>query len=770
MNKVVYKFVVVILLMLMSIGFVIPVSSFALREEIEMNASKGDIYNPQTDKLEMSATINADNGLSSSTEGFVQVQKIVNKVKDIKGDIVEGEYNVEFKIRGNNTKEGVETVDPVYVVVVLDASNSMNKQNKWENAKKGVEEFTTQLLKKIPTAQIALVKFAGRSINDNWADAEVGRFFKNEKITDSSIGELKVGGGGATNLGEGLRQAYRLLNNQKLPSDNLNLYNDSDYVKVETDAKKYVVVLSDGIPTLYTLENGKSFASKESNYATRYCKESYDSSVNWANKLKNELSADIITIGYELDKIEWTKDRNKAYELLDEIASRDSFVIKDTYISDIINNFKNVSTKFEVEFNAGSDVLITDNLGSAFNLSKGNTTLNLDKITQSWASLGSFNIAIDKNSLDGWYPTNNGFKVLYKDYKGEEKQILCNDNPLVLWEQERYEYRVNYYFNGVLDNFFTKNLNGLYNSVIYAKDNYLEDLELNEKNKKDNTSYFLDFNNSSNSSNITVTSIVEDNVLNIYYVDTTFDDEKINKGTDVKVIEEENMVVPYIIDYSVDINNIKKGDNLITVITDTLPYTIDVEKSNLNGGVYDKQNKTITWVFDEIIDSFKKEYNLSRKIEYSVIYKDFSNISSTDNNDLINKVEAFTKINDKKTNGVVDSYSIESLIKGKVIVNYVTKDNKKLADSVVISDLVGSKYQTIKKDFNKYSFIRLIGEVNGFVEEGTTEVTYVYDLIETPPHTDINIDGVNNYFKYICIGVLSVIVLFMLKIKAIKKY
>lgn len=978
------KLIKVFCLILMIFSFMVPISSLALSEEqVKASGKKGDIYNPQTNSIGDSAVINAhkyQNGKTYSN-GDVEVKKIVSKTND------EGKYKVEFKIRGKNATEGIESVNPVYVVVVLDASNSMYKQNKWENAKKGVEEFSTQLLKNIPTAQIALVKFAGRSINDNWSDAEVKRFFKNEKITASSIGEIKVNGGGATNLGEGLRQAYRLLNNQKVPSDNSTLYADSNYASVPSNAKKYVVVLSDGVPTLYTLDNGKSFASKESDYAKRYCKYAYASAVNWANKLKDELKADIITIGYELDKIEWTKDRNKAYELLENIASKDSFVIKDTYITDIVNNFKNVTTKIEVEFNAGSDVVITDNLGSAFTLKNGNSTLKLDTITSDWNSLGTFNITIDKDSSKGWYPTNDGFKVTYKDYKGRVKEIVCNDDPEVLWEQAKYEYKVNYYFNNKFDSSFTRILDGVLKSIVYAKDNYLEEvnsLGLKIKNNSDDTNYFLDPNNSSNSSNITISSILDNNILNIYYIDTSFGIEKIDKNTNVKTIKEESLVIPYTIDYSVDINNIRKGDKVTTTIVDTLPYEIDIEKSALNGGIYDKETKTITWNFEETMDEFQEKRKISKKIEYSVVYKDFAEISSSDANGLINIVNGFTKVNDQKTDGVDDSESIEVLIegnvkaiyveegaesnkladdsnlkglvgkdyntsakdifgytlveekfptnskgkfvedeiivkylykknvgsiinsikkeskesvnsindvfdykitvdadikdyignvklkvidtlpykinknksilddrckydgdlqiiceidygeikkddyeinkleerifniheifgfklsfvdigseviinkvssevildsnndikvdsvetsipRGNVIVHYVTKENKKLAESIVINGLVGTDYETIKKDFGKYSFVEVIGDVKGQIQKGTTEVTYVYDLTELPPHTGTNKSNDIYVMKYVLYFVLGLIVLRMIKnlyLKLIKK-
>lgn len=978
------KLIKVFCLILMIFSFMVPISSLALSEEqVKASGKKGDIYNPQTNSIGDSAVINAhkyQNGKTYSN-GDVEVKKIVSKTND------EGKYKVEFKIRGKNATEGIESVNPVYVVVVLDASNSMYKQNKWENAKKGVEEFSTQLLKNIPTAQIALVKFAGRSINDNWSDAEVKRFFKNEKITASSIGEIKVNGGGATNLGEGLRQAYRLLNNQKVPSDNSTLYADSNYASVPSNAKKYVVVLSDGVPTLYTLDNGKSFASKESDYAKRYCKYAYASAVNWANKLKDELKADIITIGYELDKIEWTKDRNKAYELLENIASKDSFVIKDTYITDIVNNFKNVTTKIEIEFNAGSDVVITDNLGSAFTLKNGNSTLKLDTITSDWNSLGTFNITIDKDSSKGWYPTNDGFKVTYKDYKGRVKEIVCNDDPEVLWEQAKYEYKVNYYFNNKFDSSFTRILDGVLKSIVYAKDNYLEEvnsLGLKIKNNSDDTNYFLDPNNSSNSSNITISSILDNNILNIYYIDTSFGIEKIDKNTNVKTIKEESLVIPYTIDYSVDINNIRKGDKVTTTIVDTLPYEIDIEKSALNGGIYDKETKTITWNFEETMDEFQEKRKISKKIEYSVVYKDFAEISSSDANGLINIVNGFTKVNDQKTDGVDDSESIEVLIegnvkaiyveegaesnkladdsnlkglvgkdyntsakdifgytlveekfptnskgkfvedeiivkylykknvgsiinsikkeskesvnsindvfdykitvdadikdyignvklkvidtlpykinknksilddrckydgdlqiiceidygeikkddyeinkleerifniheifgfklsfvdigseviinkvssevildsnndikvdsvetsipRGNVIVHYVTKENKKLAESIIINSLVGTDYETIKRAFDKYSFVEVIGDVKGKMQNGTMEVTYVYDLTELPPHTETNKGHDIYYIKFGLYFVLGLILIFMIKslyLKVVKK-
>ena len=39
--------------------------------------------------------------------------------------------------------------------------------------------------------------------------------------------------------------------------------------------------------------------------------------------------------------------------------------------------------------------------------------------------------------------------------------------------------------------------------------------------------------------------------------------------------------------------------------------------------------------------------------------------------------------------------------------------SKKLTDSIEIENYVGSNYETIKKEFDKYSFLELIGEPKG---------------------------------------------------------
>jgi len=318
------------------------------------------------------------------------------------------------------------------------------------------------------------------------------------------------------------------------------------------------------------------------------------------------------------------------------------------------------------------------------------------------------------------------------------KTILENDSSYIVdrdgiviniyYNRNNFKYKVNYYFNNVIDEFLTNTSNDLYGSVIYAKDNYLNE-ELINKNNSDNTTYFLDPNNINNTSNITVSSKEEENVLNIYYIDTRFTDETVDKFTGIDVIDNSKTIIPYTIEYSASINNVRKGDKVTTIITDTLPYEIDEAKSNLNGGIYNKETKTITWTFEEEINNYKVMHNVYKKIEYSVQYKNFADISYSVDNFLINNVNGYTKVNNKQSSGVSDKEDIEVLIKGYVTAIYVAEDSEeKLANNTCLSGLVGDKYETIPKDILGYTLVEEKYPQNskGKYKEEDIIIKYVY--------------------------------------------
>lgn len=885
---------------------IIPMPAIALSEKEvkDNNKIKGIVYNPQTVSVGNKAVITDGyyaNGKSYGSEGDVEIQKIVSKTS------TEGKYEVEFKMRGIPTKKGTEVIKPVYVVIVLDASNSMDNPSiaKWNNAVNGAIDFEKELLKKVPNAKIALVKFAGKSNNKNWSDATTIRGFnydKNNRLTASNIGGIGVNGG-ATNLGEGLRYAY-------------NLLKDS----APANAVKYVVALSDGVPTIYTEDDGDSATTSESNYATRYDTKSHEYATTWANKIKSktDLNATLISVGYELDALEFSKDKRMAPLVLKGIATNNNFYI-DADMSDVVSKVKNISSLIETTYYPATDIKVQDKLGNEFSLSSGKTNLTLDKVTSkdNFQSLGKFYITIPKDTPDGWYATNNDFTWSFDAPDGTRKTITCTDDPEVYWEAQRYNYIVNYYkdeitnpndsshfinsytasaphgakvdvtsddlllkylpanynytgvyndngvtpitsitvdkngnnvinvlynikeykytvnyyyanvnngysnvpdmtkefpgiehgsavltadhyledkdirvgfgldetktadenlvsysivndetvidifykrnnyeyivnyhFNGVKDENLIKHFNGIYGSEVFSKDKYLEDIDnesYNEKNTCDKTEYFLEPTNPSNNSKINIKDEFRDNfvnnVLNIYYVDTKVINENITKESQTDVVTDADTAVSYTVNYNSVINNVPAGKEIIVTIEDQLPFEIDEEKSTLYSGdddvdvSYDKETKTITWIYKETPSNFTKVYNISKTIDYTVVYKDFAHISSEDENYIINTVNGKTTVGNISTKGVSSSEKIKVLIEGKLIVNYVTTDGKKLTDTVSKIGLVGSSYQTEQKTFDNYSFVKVIGDTEGKLVNGVTEVTYVYEFLPLPPQT-----------------------------------
>lgn len=97
-------------------------------------------------------------------------------------------------------------------------------------------------------------------------------------------------------------------------------------------------------------------------------------------------------------------------------------------------------------------------------------------------------------------------------------------------------------------------------------------------------------------------------------------------GTE-KIIEEDEEV-EYRISSNVEVNTYI-GDMTVTIVV-TLPYEIDEEKSELNGGIYNSTDKTITWTeriegvdtFTEGIEEINREKNITvvyENIDYSKI-------------------------------------------------------------------------------------------------------------------------------------------------------
>lgn len=231
---------------------------------------------------------------------------------------------------------------------------------------------------------------------------------------------------------------------------------------------------------------------------------------------------------------------------------------------------------------------------------------------------------------------------------------------------------------------------------------------------------------SGNEINYTIDEVTE----NIYY-DKTIDntaktitnkfkvtDDKvtstITKKADPKEIYDEGTVIKYVIKYNAKIENYI--GNAIITITDTLPYEIDETKSDINGGSYNKENKTITWTENiENINTFTqnsaKEVEIEKTITiaYKGITEDIKNL----NNNVKGKITLTTT---SKTDEVSANEEIDVTLKsGGVIVNHYLKDTtQKLAESETLNGKIGEKY----------------------VSKANEEVLKEYDLVEEPSNKE----------------------------------
>lgn len=349
--------------------------------------------------------------------------------------------------------------------------------------------------------------------------------------------------------------------------------------------------------------------------------------------------------------------------------------------------------------------------------------------------------------------------------KSDNTTYTITDNNIVIkiyYKKNIYAYTVNYYFNDVYDNTFTKTNEALYGDKLYARDFNLSSEELINKGRGD---YFLNPNRPYNPDEITIEVDKNNNVINVYYVNTHLvnNSEKITKTADTlnNKITSSNQVVNYEVNYKATIKNVNKGSVIETKIIDTLPYEIDLSKSNLtyngNTGIYDKDSKTVTWTFTTTSDKYYDEYIVDKTIKYQVVYTNFEEVSSKEDNTLTNTVIGITSVNNSSlSNGVTAEATVLVEVKGKLIVKYLEKDtNKELLNEKISIDKVGTNYSTNAEEIFGYNYDSVNGNENGKYSVNDTTVIYYYTKnngeiteIETVKEGPNKVSSINGTFNY----------------------
>lgn len=345
---------------------------------------------------------------STTSAGDVELKKTVEKTDE------EGIYKVTLTAKGKNKVTTESQYADIYTVVVLDTSGSMEKEvcvnrpfifcKEWADIKypeavKGTKVFANTLLSKYSNAQLALLTFS--------SDVKKARDFDNKGFDNVNYPTPN----GLTNLGAAIQTADEMLDEKK---------------KSDTNAKLYMVILSDGYPESQTVNHTIA-----------------------ANHAKNVTGVEIFTIGYDTDE--------NTQKLLQGVAT-DANHYSNADGNNVAQKFTDIAGSIETSVPAGRNATITDTIADGFSYVEGsgnNATVdgkkisfNLDEITEEGETV-SFKIKIDKDLPTDWYPTNDKADITYTDVSDESVTKTITSSAEVYWVQETYEYRVNYYKDSV---------------------------------------------------------------------------------------------------------------------------------------------------------------------------------------------------------------------------------------------------------------------------------------------------------------------------------
>ena len=556
-------------------------------------------------------------------QGDIQINKTVSKIDD------NGNYKVTFEVKGKDVETHTSNKKDVYAVVVLDKSGSMcnsyncSKDEKWTGAVDGAKTFASTLHEKLPNAKIALVTFSGsKGWGDNaYNDAKKLRDFAKADFSNVNFGYPD----GGTNLYAGLYEANKLLTSDKVPKD----------------AIKYVVVISDGEPTYYYDDNG--YTKGQGSYMDATTETKTKEMAKTVQK-----SAEVFAIGYDYNGT-----------ILSEVASGADHV----YLSDprtIVTKFTDIATIMG-KANAGSDATLTDNIGAKFVMTdaQGNkyTSEKFD-ITEAGKTF-SFNIKINEEDIteDGWYPTNADFELTYTDPKGTTKTIKSTKNPEVYWIAKRYDYKIEYYYDGQIDNTLTET----------GKDVKGKEITVSEESINNNTKEGYSLTSVNPTTRKIVISSSEENVIRVYYERNSYDYEVhyfFNGNEDESLIERKSAKFNDVISTYTD--KVKTGYKLQK--TENLPLTIGVENNIIN--VYYVTDNTQTKELSYTVEYYKdgnKVANDTQKVTETkqVLESDTLTVEKGE----INVTNKYVGYKFEKTNPETIPNSIED--KGVIKVYYV---------------------------------------------------------------------------------------------------
>ena len=170
---------------------------------------------------------------------------------------------------------------------------------------------------------------------------------------------------------------------------------------------------------------------------------------------------------------------------------------------------------------------------------------------------------------------------------------------------------------------------------------------------------------------------------------------------------------------------------VVVYLEDTLPYKIDVDESNLDGGTYDEDTNTIKW-YENIgeVDTLKTGENIPEQIRVEknieVLYKDIDVYQDN----MVNEIKGVLYLPAQNEQvEAEDDHTTDIEVDGDLIVKYVDKyTNEEIETRVTKSGRVGTEFDVSgdKKEIDGYTLIEEPAVKTGTYTEEVQEKIYYY--------------------------------------------
>ena len=226
---------------------------------------------------------------------------------------------------------------------------------------------------------------------------------------------------------------------------------------------------------------------------------------------------------------------------------------------------------------------------------------------------------------------------------------------------------------------------------------------------------------------------------------------KIKDGNDT--LTNDSSISEYSIDYSAAVDGYLGRADI--TITNTLPYPINLDESNLDGGTYDPDTNTITWTHSVNVTTVPQTVNFTKSLK--IVFREVN----ANDRAVPNRASATITLENGKDRTATDDVVINVEIKGAAIVHYyLSGTTTSIKDDLRLSGLVGDEFTVSVVEINGYELVSSAPAKTYRYTTDTQEIVFEYTKV-IPPSPDPTPDNPvtsDNHILPISLATLPLIV------------